>query len=51
VVIDVADLEEAAAFWSAALDAPVVTGDPAQDRSVSLGQGTQVVAGPTPAEP
>jgi catechol 2,3-dioxygenase-like lactoylglutathione lyase family enzyme len=38
VVIDAADLQEAVAFWSAALDAPVVTGDPAQDRYVSLGQ-------------
>jgi catechol 2,3-dioxygenase-like lactoylglutathione lyase family enzyme len=38
VVIDVADLQEAVAFWSAALDAPVVTGDPAEDRYVSLGQ-------------
>jgi predicted enzyme related to lactoylglutathione lyase len=38
VVIDAADLEEAVAFWSAALDTPVVTGDPARDRYVSLGQ-------------
>jgi predicted enzyme related to lactoylglutathione lyase len=38
VVIDAADLEGAVAFWSAALDTPVVTGDPAQDRYVSLGQ-------------
>jgi predicted enzyme related to lactoylglutathione lyase len=38
VVIDATDLEEAVAFWSAALDTPVVTGDPAQDRYVSLGQ-------------
>lgn len=38
VVIDAADLAEAVAFWSAALDTPVVTGDPAQDRYVSLGQ-------------
>jgi predicted enzyme related to lactoylglutathione lyase len=38
VVIDAADLEAAVAFWSAALDTPVVTGDPAQDRYVSLGQ-------------
>jgi predicted enzyme related to lactoylglutathione lyase len=38
VVIDATDLEEAAAFWSAALDTPVVTGNPAQDRYVSLGQ-------------
>jgi predicted enzyme related to lactoylglutathione lyase len=38
VVIDAADLEEAVAFWSAALDTPVLTGDPAQDRYVSLGQ-------------
>lgn len=38
VVIDAADLEEAVAFWSAALDTSVVTGDPAQDRYVSLGQ-------------
>lgn len=38
VVIDAADLQEAVAFWSAALDAPVVTGDPAEDRYVSLGQ-------------
>jgi hypothetical protein len=37
VVIDAADLEEAVAFWSAALDAPTVTGDPTQDRYVSLG--------------
>jgi hypothetical protein len=38
VVIDAVDLEQAATFWSAALDTPVVTGDPAQDRYVSLGQ-------------
>jgi predicted enzyme related to lactoylglutathione lyase len=38
VVIDAVDLEEAAAFWSAALDTPVVTGDPTQDRYVSLGK-------------
>jgi catechol 2,3-dioxygenase-like lactoylglutathione lyase family enzyme len=38
VVVDAADLQAAAAFWSAALDAPVVTGDPAQDRYVSLGR-------------
>jgi predicted enzyme related to lactoylglutathione lyase len=38
VVIDAADLEQAAAFWSAALDTPVLTGDPAEDRYVSLGQ-------------
>jgi predicted enzyme related to lactoylglutathione lyase len=38
VVIDAADLEAAAAFWSAALDTQVLTGDPAQDRYVSLGQ-------------
>ena len=38
VVIDAADLEEAVAFWSAALDTSVVTGDPGQDRYVSLGQ-------------
>jgi predicted enzyme related to lactoylglutathione lyase len=38
VVIDAVDLEEAAAFWSAALDTPVVTGDPTQDRYISLGQ-------------
>jgi predicted enzyme related to lactoylglutathione lyase len=38
VVIDATDLEQAAAFWSAALDTPVLTGDPAQDRYVSLGQ-------------
>jgi predicted enzyme related to lactoylglutathione lyase len=38
VVIDVTDLEQAAAFWSAALDTPVSAGDPAQDRYVSLGQ-------------
>jgi predicted enzyme related to lactoylglutathione lyase len=38
VVIDAADLEAAAAFWSAALDTPVLTGDPARDRYVSLGQ-------------
>jgi catechol 2,3-dioxygenase-like lactoylglutathione lyase family enzyme len=38
VVIDATDLEQAAAFWSAALDRPVLTGDPAQDRYVSLGQ-------------
>jgi predicted enzyme related to lactoylglutathione lyase len=38
VVIDAADLEQATAFWSAALDTPVLTGDPAQDRYVSLGQ-------------
>lgn len=38
VVIDAVDLGEAAAFWSAALDTPVLTGDPAQDRYVSLGQ-------------
>ena len=38
VVIDAVDLQEAAAFWSAALDTPVLTGDPAQDRYVSLGQ-------------
>ena len=38
VVIDATDLEQAAAFWSAALDTPVLTGEPAQDRYVSLGQ-------------
>jgi predicted enzyme related to lactoylglutathione lyase len=38
VVIDATDLEQAAAFWSAALDTPLLTGDPAQDRYVSLGQ-------------
>jgi predicted enzyme related to lactoylglutathione lyase len=38
VVIDAVDLQEAAAFWSAALDTPVASGDPAQDRYVSLGQ-------------
>lgn len=38
VVIDAVDLQEAAAFWSAALDTPVLTGDPAHDRYVSLGQ-------------
>ncbi len=38
VVIDAADLQEAVAFWSAALDTPVLTGDPAQDRYVSLGR-------------
>jgi Glyoxalase-like domain len=38
VVIDAADLQEAAAFWSAALNATVLTGDPAQDQYVSLGQ-------------
>jgi predicted enzyme related to lactoylglutathione lyase len=38
VVVDATDLEEAVAFWSAALDAPVATGDPAEDRYVSLGQ-------------
>jgi predicted enzyme related to lactoylglutathione lyase len=38
VVIDAADLEQAVAFWSAALNTPVATGDPAQDRFVSLGQ-------------
>ena len=38
VVIDATDLEQAAAFWSAALDTPVLTGDPAQDRYVSFGQ-------------
>jgi hypothetical protein len=38
VVIDAADLAAVAAFWSAALDTPVLTGDPAQDRYVSLGQ-------------
>jgi predicted enzyme related to lactoylglutathione lyase len=38
VVIDAVDLQEAAAFWSAALDTPLPTGDPAQDRYVSLGQ-------------
>ena len=38
VVIDAADLRAAAAFWSAALDAPVTGGDPARDRYVSLGQ-------------
>ncbi len=38
VVIDAVDLERAAAFWSAALDTPVLTGDPAEDRHVSLGQ-------------
>jgi hypothetical protein len=38
VVVDAADLQQAAAFWSAALATPVVTGDPAQDRYVSLGQ-------------
>jgi predicted enzyme related to lactoylglutathione lyase len=38
VVIDAADLQAAAAFWSAALDTPVATGDPAKDRYVSLGQ-------------
>jgi predicted enzyme related to lactoylglutathione lyase len=38
VVIDAADLEEAVAFWAAVLDTPVVTGDPARDRYVSLGQ-------------
>lgn len=37
VVIDAADLEAVAAFWSAALDAPVASGDPASDRYVSLG--------------
>ncbi len=38
VVIDAADLERAAAFWCAALDTPALTGDPAEDRYVSLGQ-------------
>jgi predicted enzyme related to lactoylglutathione lyase len=38
VVIDAADLQQAAAFWSAALDITVLTGDPAQDQYVSLGQ-------------
>ena len=38
VVIDATDLEQAAAFWSIALDTPLLTGDPAQDRYVSLGQ-------------
>jgi hypothetical protein len=38
VVIDAVDLQEAAAFWSAALDTPILTGDPARDRHVSLGQ-------------
>ena len=38
VVIDAADLQQAAAFWSAALDTTVLTGDPAQDQYVSLGQ-------------
>lgn len=38
VVIDATDLEQAAAFWSAALDTLLLTGDPAQDRYVSLGQ-------------
>ena len=38
VVIDAVDLQGAAAFWSAALDTPVLTGDPGQDRYVSLGQ-------------
>ena len=38
VVLDAVDLEEAVAFWSAALDTPAVAGDPAQDRYVSLGQ-------------
>jgi predicted enzyme related to lactoylglutathione lyase len=38
VVIDAAGLEEAVAFWSAALDTRVVSGDPARDRYVSLGQ-------------
>ena len=37
-VIDATDLEQAAAFWSAALDTLLLTGDPAQDRYVSLGQ-------------
>lgn len=37
VVIDAADLEAVAAFWSAALDAPVASGDPAGDRYISLG--------------
>jgi predicted enzyme related to lactoylglutathione lyase len=38
VVLDAADLQAAAAFWSAALATPVATGDPAKDRYVSLGQ-------------
>jgi predicted enzyme related to lactoylglutathione lyase len=38
VVIDAVDLQQAAAFWSAALDTTVLTGDPAQDQYVSLGQ-------------
>ena len=38
VVLDAVDLKEAAAFWSAALDTPVPTGDPAKDRYVSLGE-------------
>ncbi len=38
VVIDAVDLEQAATFWSAALNTPVSTGDPAQDRYTSLGQ-------------
>ena len=38
VVIDAVDLQEAAAFWSATLDTAVASGDPAQDRYVSLGQ-------------
>jgi predicted enzyme related to lactoylglutathione lyase len=38
VVLNAVDLQEAAAFWSAALDTPARTGDPAQDRYVSLGQ-------------
>ncbi len=38
LVIDAVDLQQAAAFWSAALDTTVLTGDPAQDQYVSLGQ-------------
>lgn len=43
VVIDAADLEEAVAFWSAALDTPVLTGDPAAEvaRLTSLGAGRE----------
>jgi Glyoxalase-like domain len=37
VAIDAVDLQEAA-FWSATLDTAVLTGGPARDRHVSLGQ-------------
>lgn len=37
VVLDADDLPASSAFWSSVLDAPVATGDSANDRYVSLG--------------